>query len=320
MIFSPLKTRNPASIFFLMLGLLVGIFPFFLGDMPAIYSSGSIINNLLFIDILSPITISSIVFGIIVLTSLFMAFFSNKFVLPLQGQYLSPFLFILFSSAYIWVFGINEAIIATVILMVSTFSVFQTYREERKVNHIFDTAFISGIACLVYFPAFIYAFVLLIGIIILRKVAFKDIVLWIIGIVLPHALYLGYLFMYDRSTEYFQLVDNATKLTIHTIKLTEWIVWGILLLMYLLAEPRIFSSMVLKKISSRKYLQIFTIASFLIFVTFFVNHQLLFLALIPVSYITGLFFNHMRSQFLYEVLLLLVSTAVIFAEILPHLI
>lgn len=133
----------------------------------------------------------------------FQAFQWNKIIADYEVLYkkslLPLLLFTVFANAVPDFFSFNPALVVTSIALVICEKLFSLYKNPNPLRIIFDTAFWSGVACLFWFPAVTLFLFVLVSWIILKNVTGRDLLVGLIGFVLPFFLAAVMLFWTDSQ-------------------------------------------------------------------------------------------------------------------------
>jgi hypothetical protein len=144
------------------------------------------------------------------------AFHWNKIVADYEVLYkkslLPLLLFIGYAVSVPDFFSINPALLVTSILLVICEKLFSLYKNPSPLRIVFDTAFWSAVACLIWFPAIALFLFVLVSWIILKNVNGRDLLVGIIGFLLPFFLTAVFLFWMDTENpigHVFPILDST---------------------------------------------------------------------------------------------------------------
>ena len=97
-----------------------------------------------------------------------------------------------------------------VVLLIILFLVIFKFIIEK--NKLFDAAFWVGVATLIYSWSIFYILLIYIGIIIYRKISFKNLVIPVIGLATPIFIYFTYTLLYDNLTVFYSRFNYDASL------------------------------------------------------------------------------------------------------------
>jgi hypothetical protein len=120
-------------------------------------------------------------------------------------------LFVFFAISIPDFFSINPALLVTSITLVICDKLFSLYKNPNPLRIVFDTAFWSGVACLIWFPAITLFLFVLVSWIILKNVNGRDLLVGVIGFLLPFFLTSVFLFWMDTENpigHVFPVIDS----------------------------------------------------------------------------------------------------------------
>ncbi|MFM7079109.1 MAG: hypothetical protein ACKOYC_04880 [Bacteroidota bacterium] len=130
------------------------------------------------------------------------AFHWNKIIADyevLHKKSLLPLLmFVVYAVAIPDFFSINPALLVTSIILILSEKLFSLYKNPNPLRIVFETAFWSAVATLVWFPAITLFLFVLIAWIILKNVSGRDLLVGFIGFLLPFYMAFVVLFWNDH--------------------------------------------------------------------------------------------------------------------------
>lgn len=95
---------------------------------------------------------------------------------------------------------LSAALVANTFIIWSFIKLFELYNVQGANSKIFNVGLLLGIASFFFFPSFLFAVSVLIGLMILRPFRLNEIVLLLFGIAAPFYFYAVYLFLTDQLT------------------------------------------------------------------------------------------------------------------------
>lgn len=135
---------------------------------------------------------------IILSLAFYFNFVLNKNKIVEKNGFLPALLFVLASSLMVDFSLVTNELIAFVIVFISVFSLYNTILSDSNHSGLFDAGFYMGLATLIYKPIFFLVFFLLACVIILRTVHIRDLILTILGFIIPIFLIGTYCFLINR--------------------------------------------------------------------------------------------------------------------------
>lgn len=185
----------------------------------------------------------------------------NRHEVLYKNSYLPSLIFALLISATPGLLQFHPAHFINLFILIILDRIFTVFKNEKVTSPLFDSAFLTGLAALLYFPALLLFPVLLIGLRILRPFNFKEWLIILIGFCLPFFFISVYMF-WNRSlipfwTSYTELFpDTRPEFDVQHTPPLIWltIAVGTLLLLSLLKLRANFSKNIIR---TRSYQQIF---------------------------------------------------------------
>lgn len=112
-------------------------------------------------------------------------------------------------------------LVANFFFLLSVGSLFKVYKVFKPISRIFNSGFFIGIATLLYRPYFIYFIVIVLGLLALRSLKFKEIIQVILGFLCPLFL-MGVLLFYNNGLDqyfaYFKLPFSIPSIDFSDIR------------------------------------------------------------------------------------------------------
>ena len=227
-------------------------------------------------------------------------------------------LFILIASGMTDLHALHPVYPATLFLLLTIDRIFNSYEKESIHSNAFDAGIYLSIGSLFYMNLLFFFPLLWFGFIILKqKVNWREYFLTTIGFCLPWLAALGYYFIAGKQEELSQTIQ--VNFSSHQLFLREnlpiQIYVGYLVLLTLLGSFFLLSQYADKRISSRKYFKvffwIFLISIILIAANRAVSQEIILLLALPLTYLISNYFISMKYQGWGEVLIYLLTAAVV---------
>jgi hypothetical protein len=189
-------------------------------------------------------------------------------MIPITAKYfhnslsnlLPSVLFLILISQVQWIFNSGVVSISMFFCMLTLRYVFETYHQNRVFHYGFMAGFLTSLATLLYVPSVLFLIVCWTGLILLRSFKLREILIVIIGFIIPlvftHALFM----IFGDEQKLYHLIENIlvqTSFKLDDIRqVTGSIIIGIL---FIWGFIKSISSGSLKKIVTRRYFEILTL-------------------------------------------------------------
>jgi len=240
-----------------------------------------------------------------------------------QRTYLPALFFLLGSSIFVSLQRVNPVIVASLFLMIAIDRMFGTYKNSKTSFQYYDAGILIGLGSLFYVNLIFYLPVLWIGLIILRPFVWREWLITIFGFLTPVILTIA--IHYLIKGEIMNLLSNFQECLIEPYQfggfdlshLLFFSFLGLLILVFSLHMIRAISG---KKISSRKFLKIMLWIFILTLIIYFIvpsaSVELIFILLIPLSYLFTHFFVSIRSVWVGDILFVLFLASIVVVQVL----
>ena len=231
-------------------------------------------------------------------------------------------IYVLFVSGLLAMHTLHPVYFGALFLLISIDRLFSTYKKQIIHSSTFDAGFFIGLGSLFYFNLIFYFPIIWVGIILIRKSPnWRNFVMSLIGVALPWLFTFTYYFMTDSLNEPSEIIHQNIFTRNYFLRdnLNLQIYVGFLTIMTLLSSFFLLLQYDEKKVSTRKYFQIF----FLIFLISFalllfipaVSQEILVIMAIPLSSLISNYLIFMRRQFWGNVFLLLFLGLIIYLQV-----
>jgi len=291
-------------------------FPFFEGEnqmilfrpLNQIISSSVLASNLLAIGLALALT-----FLVLRLNTAY-AFIRVRTFLPSN-------IFILIISGLISLHSLHPVYLATVFLLLAINRIFGAYEQPKVNSNAFDAGFLIGLGSLFYFNLVFYFPIVWVGFVLIRKTPeWRNFILPLIGIAIPWLYAFCYYFVTDSVPELGRTISQnvLTDTVFFEGNLNFQAYLALLIFLTLMGSLFLIMQLDEKKVSSRKYFQIF----FLIFVIslallLFVpaaSQEILVIMAIPLTFLFSNYLIFMRRQFWGNLFVYLLIAMVIYMQ------
>ena len=203
---------------------------------------------------------------------------------------------------------LNPVLPASIFLMIAIRRIMDAYRIPGTAFNFFDASILIGAGSLLYANLVWFELLVIIGIIILRTVNIKELVISIIGFITPTLITYGLYYVLGKDIAslpvifYNNLFYVSDKFIFSAPAIAGLILLG---LMILISIVYLLSHLSTKKIKSRKTFTELIWAVVISFVVYFalpsVSVELLWLAAIPISYILAHFLIFTKKKIVPEI-------------------
>ena len=213
-------------------------------------------------------------------------------------------IFVLIVSGLISLHALHPVYFALLFLVLCVDRIFQSYKKETFYAQAFEAGFFISVGSLFYFNLIFFFPIIWLGFLLIKNSPkWRNFVLPILGLMVPWLFAWSYYFLTDQIH-----VFNATISTnLHTENyllrqnLPLQIYLGFLTLITLISSVFLLNQYDEKKISTRKYFQVF----FLIFLVSFilliavpaVSHEILIIMALPLTFLISNYLIFMKKRF-----------------------
>ncbi len=291
-------------------------FPFFTGEDDMLFyhpfkaiTEGSVLGS----NMLAIVLALALAFLILRLNSSY-AFISVRTFLPSN-------VLILILSGLVSTHSLHPVFLGAIFLLLAIDRIFESYEKKKINSNAFDSGFLIGLGSLFYFNLIFFFPITWIGFILIRK-SFKGSVflLALIGLAVPWLYGFSYYFLTDQLP----LMQHIISQNIFTPNrffrgnLPFQIYLGYLIFLTLIGSVFLLAQLDEKKVSSRKYFQIFFII-FIIAIAILllipaVSQEILVIISIPLTFLFSNYLIFMRRQFWGNLFIYLLIALVIYMQ------
>ncbi len=213
-------------------------------------------------------------------------------------------IFILIISGLVSLHSLHPIYFAAVFLLLAVNRIFGAYEQSNVNSNAFDTGFYLGLGSLFYFNLIFFFPIVWIGFSLIRKnPEWRNFFLPIVGILLPWLYAFTYYFLTDSMPELWHTVQLNLNTPNHFFQgdLQIQIYLGFLIFITLLGSVFLLAQLDEKKVSSRKYFQIFfLIFLFAVAILLLIpsaSQEMLVIIAIPLTFLFSNYLIFMRMQF-----------------------
>lgn len=175
-----------------------------------------------------PVVGSILAFILLYIQALQLTHMVNEYRMIAKPTFLPGMAFLLITSLLPEWSYLSAALVANTFILWAFIKLFELYNVQGGNSKIFNVGLLIGIASFFFFPSFLFAVSILLGIMILRPFRLNELVLLLFGIAAPFYFFAVYLFLNDRLS----VKDLFPRLTLHipVLKNSIWQVGSTLLL------------------------------------------------------------------------------------------
>ncbi|MCK4922311.1 MAG: hypothetical protein KAS71_14765, partial [Bacteroidales bacterium] len=185
---------------------------------------------------------------------------SGKYILLHHRNFLPALFFLLIASFYPGLQHFSSAIVGSLFLIISINFFFETYDKDSQNYRFFDSGLILGLGILFYAKLILFLPVIWIAAIILRKVDWRELVMPVLGIVLPLFMVAGIDFLRDEYPWQIFLLLKENLIVAQIPLITNfgfWLINGILFLIIMISSIYMLNIFQFRKIFIRNYYLVF---------------------------------------------------------------
>jgi hypothetical protein len=210
---------------------------------------------------ISPLTIWSHIaaFGLVFLQAIFINLLMARYRVSSEIAMLPGLFYCLFACFLPDFLVLSPVLLANTFLILSTLYLFDIYKNNAPAARIFDVGLWLGVASLFHFGYNVFFLWGIIGLGILRGLNLKEMLMYIIGFIVPYFVFGTYLFWTDRLPMFFQHFTENISFFNFTQNNTPtlYIKIGIFSIFTLLAVFGSGQLMGKRTIATQKYISIF---------------------------------------------------------------
>jgi hypothetical protein len=186
-----------------------------------------------------------VLFALITYEAIYLNLMLNKHEVLYKNTFLPSLIFAILISSTPLLMQFHPVHLVNLLLLIILNRLFSLFKSSSPVSALFDSAFLSGIIALIYFPGFIIFPFLLITLIILRPFNIKEWLIMLIGICLPF-FFISVFYFWKQSLGGFwkMYIEMFRKIRPELIiesgvELTILVIYILLILIYALIKLRL---------------------------------------------------------------------------------
>lgn len=262
-------------------------------------------------------------FFVLLFTGFYLLQINSKHIVIKQRTYLLSFFYIIIISSVTYIQQLNPGVFAAFCIVFAIDHILSIYHKEQTLDNLFKAGFFVALASLFYAPSIFYFIAIILSIISIRSFNLREWFAAIFGLLTP-------LFFY---TFYFYFVKNDLYSAYNLFKInlfTEvnsisnpmlYIIYGFGILLFMVTGVYLVKTLSAQKISVRKFHGVFfwfNLVSILIIILIpCVSIEIIFLALIPITFQYTHFFTTTNKKFWPNLLFLLVLVFALLLQFYP---
>ena len=235
--------------------------------------------------------------------------------------FLPASLLIFITSGLISLHAMHPVYFAVFFLLFAIDRIFDSYEKNKIHSNAFDASLLISIGSLFYLNLIFFFPVVWIGLLIIHKqIKWRDFILPLVGLILPWIFTFTVYFFSNRLLDFLIILEknifSSNNFLAGNISLQVYL--GLLVLITLLGSFFLLSQYDEKKISSRKFFQVFffvfLISLVLIVVIPAVSQEIFIILAIPLSFLIANYLVFMKRGFWGELILYLLLAGVIYLQ------
>ena len=127
--------------------------------------------------------------------SIYLNFVVSEYKLVKDNSHLTSLIYILLNSCFIWLFKLNEVVLANTVVLLALHQLFRIYATKNAFSISFSIGFLFSLVGLIYFPMSPYFLLFWIVLIFTTTPTWRDFIVSFIGLCTPLAYFLVYKFI-----------------------------------------------------------------------------------------------------------------------------
>lgn len=249
-------------------------------------------------------------FLLVILVSFLLVNFNTNVFFISERNFLPALIYILLVSFFPHQQILNPVLPAAVFLILGVRRIMDSYRVQGTAFSFFDAGMLIGIGSLFYASLIWFGLLLIVGIVILRTVNIKEIIISFLGLATPVFILYGFFYVTGKdmnallSAVIFNLFTKSSDFSYTGITLIVLIISGIIIL---IGVMHLISAINSKKIKSRKTFIIlfwaFLIGTAAYFISGPVSFEIIWLMAVPPVYFITHYFVFSRRKIIREIML-----------------
>jgi len=251
---------------------------------------------------------------LIVGQSVYLNIIVNEYKLLKENSYLTSLMLMIFNSGNLFLLNLNQVIIANSFILIAFHQLLRMYKLKNNYVILFNAAFLTGIASLIYLPCIIYFVLIWITLSYTTTPKWRDFIISLLGLSIPLIYYFTYKFVFGSLNE-FKISNNELaifKVDWVDLSLFQQVFFALIITIFLPAFMGFLSSLNKSVVRVRKMLIVVILMFIIGLATLIVNgvdYLATFLMVsIPLAIISANFFQNIKRRWLAELICLSLLT------------
>ncbi len=280
------------------LGVITWYFSFFVLKCDSHSPEGGVLYPILVESISNPTILKIINLGLVILGGFLCQQIIVNQEISEKSHHFSAFFYIMYSALYNLENVLHPMIIANVLVLAGLYKFFSTYRIERSLAKVFDSAFLFSLASLFYFPVILIFPLCILSLLMLRSFVLREWLLVVVGLAIPYLITATFFFLFDVSQTYWmaRLSGSFGPFHIPVFKNGSFIIHAITLLFVIISLLGLIIRGIGFKVKTQKVKSILIwmlVASFIS--TFFLHGSSVFAPVLILPSISLLFGDYLAA-------------------------
>lgn len=258
----------------------------------------------------------------VILLSFYILHLNTVYAFIHVRTFLPSNIFILIISGLLTLHTLHPVYFGLFFLMLSIDRIFQAYEKKKFHNNSFESGLFIGIGSLFYFNLIFFFPVSCIGFFVIKKsTEWRNFVLPVLGIITPWLFTWSYYYSTGQSSTFVNTIyaNISTENCFLRGNIQMQIYSGFLVLLTLLGSIFFLNQYDKKKISTRKFFQIFFLLFIISFITLLavppVSMDILVIMSLPLSFLISNYLIYMKRKFWANLFMYLFIALIIYLQI-----
>lgn len=273
------------------------------------------------LDEWSPLVSNLLTIGLTLMLAFLILRMNSVYSFIRVRTFLPSNVFVLILSGLVTLHRLHPVYFGALFLLLAINRIFGAYEIKKPNSNAFDAGFLIGVGSLFYFNLLFYFPIVWIGFVLIRKnPEWRNFILPVLGLSIPWLYGFSYYFFADSLPELGQTIRQnfMTSNNFLEANLNFQIYLGALIFLTLLGSFFLISQLDEKKVSTRKYFQIFfvvfVISVAILFLVPSVSQEILVIMAIPLTFLFSNYLIFMRKQFWGNLFVYLLIALVIYMQ------
>lgn len=209
-------------------------------------------------------------------------------------------IYALLTSMFPEFLSLSPALMANTFFIVALWELYETYRKNNVAGNIFNVGFWIGVASLFYFSEVVFLVLALIGLNVLRVFKFKELLMLLIGFLVPYIISSVYFFWNDSLKAFLQkyIYDSFSFLDFYILNdISSYIKLGFMALLGLIVFISFNEYYAKKNIQAQKNISVLYWIIFIATISFFIQTEVQFFHLLLFTVPIGILLSFNFQKF-----------------------